>query len=460
MSRLISLGALASLALAAGCTVVGYPGGEPGSTAPVGTTPPEIDPSARAPAPDTPDPEPGGTGRAPRRFDEVRGLWVVRFSLATPESVRAAVESAAGAGFNTLLVQVRGRGDAVHPTAIEPRLEALAGAPQGFDPLALVLEEAHARGMAVHAWVNVNVVTDLRRVPDDPRHLARAHPEALMVPRELAGELASRSPFDPRYVERLMDWARAHGDRVEGLYAAPWSAAVRERVEAVAVDLVERYDLDGIHLDYIRYPGPDFDYSAGSIAAFRDWAAPRVSPEQRRAHDRAAALEPVAWPDREPQLWAEFRREQVTRTIERVNFAVKTRRPWIMVSAAVLPDTIEARRDRFQDWPEWARAGLLDAVAPMAYAPDDVRFRVQMAQAVAAAPQVDVWAGIGSYLTGLEGTLRKIAIARDLGTEGVVLFSYDWVVSPEGGGGPRFLEQVGRFLMRCTTPGAVRLSRC
>jgi hypothetical protein len=63
-------------------------------------------------------------------------------------------------------------------------------------------------------------------------------------------------------------------------------------------------------------------------------------------------------------------------------------------------------------------------------------------------PQVEVWAGIGSYLTGLQGTLRKILIARDLGSEGVVLFSYDWAVSPEGGGGASFLDRVGRALTR------------
>ena len=94
---------------------------------------------------------------------------------------------------------------------------------------------------------------------------------------------------------------------------------------------------------------------------------------------------------------------------------MKTRRPWVAVSAAVTPDTLAARRDRFQDWPAWARAGLLDAVAPMAYAVEDARFRDQVAQGVGAAPGVEVWAGIGSYLTGLDGTLRKILIAREPG---------------------------------------------
>jgi uncharacterized lipoprotein YddW (UPF0748 family) len=114
-----------------------------------------------------------------------------------------------------------------------------------------------------------------------------------------------------------------------------------------------------------------------------------------------------------------------------------------MVSAAVLPDTIDARRDRLQDWPNWARAGLLDAVAPMAYTRDDGRFRGQIEGVMAAVPGTEVWAGIGSYLAGLKGTITKISIARELGSRGVLLFSYDWAVSPSGEGEEGFLGLVG-----------------
>ena len=127
-----------------------------------------------------------------------------------------------------------------------------------------------------------------------------------------------------------------------------------------------------------------------------------------------------------------------------MNFAVKTRRPWMVVSAAVFPDVAEARSARGQDWAAWGRSGLLDAVAPMIYTDDDARFRAQVGEVAAALPGVEVWAGIGTYLTGLQGTLRKIAIARDAGTHGVVLFSYDWTIDPQGGGGEAFLDRIGR----------------
>jgi uncharacterized lipoprotein YddW (UPF0748 family) len=359
--------------------------------------------------------------------------------------VRAAVDRAARAGFNTLLVQARGRGDAYYASTLEPRGAAITG-PAGFDPLASVIAAAHARGMAVHAWVNVALVADASTVPAAPAHLARAHPEALMVPRSLARELARLPPYDPRYAQRLIAWSRENSDRVEGLYASPAHPAVRERTVAVALDLVDRYDLDGIHFDYIRYPGPDFDYSAGALAAFREWAVPLVGDERRRRLDRAAASNPFVWPDSLPSQWGDFRRQQVTSLLERAYLAVKTRRPWLVVSAAVHPDPVEARSGRMQDWPGWARAGLLDAVAPMAYTADRRTFREQLGRAIAAAPRTEMWAGIGAYLAGLPGSLDALATARELGAHGIMFFSYDWAVSAEGGGGEAFLDRVGRSL--------------
>ena len=438
MKRLVSC-LLGVALLVSGCTRVGTRRSETPSvrTGPIGVAIPD---AVGAPSQETLS----GTTHPLLRFGEVRGLWVVRFSLATPASVQQVVDRASSAGFNTLVVQARGRGDAFYTSALEPRGGALASQPAAFDPLQEIITAAHARGMGVHAWVNVNVVSDLISVPTDPRHIVDAHPEALMVPRALAPELLGMNPRDPRYVERLLSWSQENDNRVEGLYSSPASAFVRERVAAVTADLVERYDLDGVHLDYIRYPAPDFDYSAGALASFRDWATTRLDADRRRRLDRAADRDPLAWADSLPELWGTFRREQVTGLLQRIHLGVKTRRPWVWLSAAVLPDTVDARRDRFQDWPAWARAGLLDAVAPMAYTSEDSRFRSQMEGVTAAVPGTEVWAGIGSYLTGLDGTLSKISIARQLGSSGVLLFSYDWAVSSSGGGGEGFLQRVGR----------------
>src|SRR5688572_17576721 len=82
---------------------------------------------------------------------QTRALWVTRTTLASPAAIKQMVAAAEAGGFNTLLVQVRGRGDAYYSGTIEPRAAELAGKPT-FDPLATVIAEAHAAGIKVHAW--------------------------------------------------------------------------------------------------------------------------------------------------------------------------------------------------------------------------------------------------------------------------------------------------------------------
>ena len=86
-------------------------------------------------------------------------------------------------------------------------------------------------------------------ISSDPTHLVNERPELLAVPRELAGELYDVDPASPRYVERLVEHALANRGQIEGLYSSPSAPEVKERVYSVATDLVERYEIDGIHLD-------------------------------------------------------------------------------------------------------------------------------------------------------------------------------------------------------------------
>jgi uncharacterized lipoprotein YddW (UPF0748 family) len=85
-----------------------------------------------------------------------------------------------------------------------------------------------------------------------------------------------------------------------------------------------------------------------------------------------------------------------------------------------------AIRSRFQDWPEWLARGVLDAVCPMAYTVDSRVFRQQVAEAGARiGPGQAVWAGVGAYRLAVDGILEKIALAREAGAAGVVLFSHE-----------------------------------
>jgi uncharacterized lipoprotein YddW (UPF0748 family) len=348
--------------------------------------------------------------------------------MTSEQQIRAMVQNAAEAGFNTLIVQVRGRADAYYLSAIEPRAEGMVGPPD-FDPLALTIEEAHRRGMAVHAWVNTHLVWGPAELPQSPEHLVHAHPEWLAVPRPLARELHGMNPRSPLYVAALSRYAADRPETVEGLYSSPSHPEVRARVRAVWADLVARYDLDGMHFDYIRFPSTDFDYSAGALERFRDWAAPGQTADRVAELDSAASSNPLAWTSALPREWADFRREQITSLVAEIYQGVKAARPDLVVSAAVVADRQIAHDVRFQEWERWLADGILDVAVPMVYTASNQQFTDHVRAARhAAGSRGRVWAGIGAYLNSVDGTIAKIDVARRLDAGGLVLFSYDWLV--------------------------------
>ena len=343
-----------------------------------------------------------------RPFDEVRALWVVRTALASPDQVREMVEEAAGSGVNTLLVQVRGRGDALYASSLEPRAEHLLDDPS-FDPLQLVIEEAHARGLAVHAWVNTYLVWGPVAPPRSPVHLVNANPEWLAVPRSLGRELYERNPRDPRYLRRLTEHAWDNKETVTGLFASPSHPGVQARVQAIWLELATNYDLQGIHFDYVRLPSPDFDYSRGALDRFRAWVRPHLSSERYADLVRASTSDPYAMADALGDLWDQFRRGQVTALVRRIYRSVKEVRPDLIVSAALVPDPKEARVKRYQSWWSWLADGFLDVAVPMAYTTDHEQFDAWVEEArVSAGARERVWVGVGAY---------KNPVAEDAATD-------------------------------------------
>jgi uncharacterized lipoprotein YddW (UPF0748 family) len=374
---------------------------------------------------------------------ETRALWVLRTSLVSPESITALVGHARANGFNTLLVQVRGRGDAYYTGGLEPRAIQLAQQPASFDPLAEVLRAARAGGLRVHAWVNVSLIASAVDVPRASDHLAIRRPDWLMVPRDLAQELGRMDPAHPRYLSRLAQWTRGRTNEVEGLYTSPIPPGAVTHLTGIVTDLVRRYPLDGVHFDYVRYPSDRFDYSRAALQAFRAAIDPTLPAPTRRTLTARAAKDPLAYPDALPEDWRRFRLTRMTGLLTSLSEAVRRERPDALVSVAVKADIRDALRHRLQEWPRWLENGLVDAAAPMAYTADARRFADQIAEARAIGGGRQVWAGIGAYRLSPAATLLHIEAARRLRADGIVLFSYDSLVDPAQAA-PDYLTIVGR----------------
>jgi uncharacterized lipoprotein YddW (UPF0748 family) len=292
-----------------------------------------------------------------------KALWVVRDKITTKSAIDDLMADATTRGIHDVVVQVRGRGDAYYASTLEPRAETLA---DGFDPLAHLVRSGAAVGVRVHAWGNVFFVWSSRdgALPKAPQHLVNRHPDWLLR----AGGVKYLDPVGGS------DW--------EGIYIDPKNVEAREHTLAVFTDLVSRYQVEGFHYDYVRYPQVTY---AGS-------------PENQTA---------------------------VTALVSEGARRLRAARPGIVISAAVFPDPDVARERVLQRWPEWAEAGLIDVLCPMAYRRDTAEVARLLTKARAAAPGTRMWGGLMAY-AGERTLLREqVRAAAHAGCEGAILFAYD-----------------------------------
>ena len=376
-----------------------------------------------------------GQAQATKLDSEVRALWVVRTTLTSPDKIHQLVNAAADNGFNTLIVQIRGRGDAYYNSRVEPRAAELKDQPVSFDPLAMTIAEAHRRGLKVHAWINTNLLANLDTLPADPKHVYNRHPEWLAVPKPVAAELFKMKPRDPLYRQKIVEWSKANRGELEGVYTGPANPKVKDHIFNIWMDVLKRYRVDGLHFDYVRFASPDFDYSRTSLDAFEKWLKSKMTaPARAELNERLkqSPQNPLLAVETFPAKFADFQRAQVTALVERIYRAVKKRRPEVLVSAAVFANDENAYTRRFQDWRRWLQMGILDVACPMAYTTDTAVFRkqIEVATSTAHAANRRVWAGIGAYRIPSDSAVEKINVARELNTQGFILFSYDFTARP------------------------------
>jgi len=274
-------------------------------------------------------------------------VWISRFEYCEysptrdQDSIRSyianAIDKAAQANFNMVFFQVRGNGDAYYTPGREPwgsLLTDTLGKDPGWDPLAFALERAHARGLELHAWINAFPVWRGSEPPPEtkPRSPYLKHPEWLVC--DIAG---TPQPLSEHYVS-----------------FSPGIPAVHDYIIDVVKDIVQRYDVDGIHFDYVRYP--------------------EKSPEKGFSHDSISVARFNSQEGNPYRLeWEDWQREQLNQFVYRAYNELTTLKPELKVSAAVIGSYNEggwnAYYSVYQDPRRWVELGKLDFITPMMYWP-------------------------------------------------------------------------------------------
>jgi uncharacterized lipoprotein YddW (UPF0748 family) len=245
-----------------------------------------------------------------------------------------------------------------------------------------------------------------------------------------------------------MRYARARAADLEGVYLSPTTAGAVEYTNSVVRDVVQRYPVDGVHLDYLRYPGEDFDYGREALGAFRHSLAAGLPAVDVQRYDARLAAEPLFYTETFREEWRTFRLDRLTTLLSDLRQTVKAARPDATVSVTVGADPADAAARRLQDWGRWLSLDLLDVICPTASTTDAAAFASQIATAQIAAGRHGLWAGIGAYRLSSEQTIENILAARRLGVGGVVLFSYDSLIAPARASG--YLTQLGKAAFSTT----------
>ena len=292
------------------------------------------------------------------------------------------------ANFNTVLFQTRLRGDVIYPSYFESYAACLTGKVgrnPGYDPLQFAIDECHKRGLALHAWIVSIPIGSKRQV----RLLGR-------------NSVVSKHPS----MCKLFDgnW-----------YLDPGDPASSDYLSHIVQEIVTRYDVDGIHFDYMRYPehGKRFpDYRS-----YRKYG--------KNSHGKKIPLD-------------EWRRDNITRIVRRLYKEIKSVKPWVIVSSSPIGKYNDTKRYRSFGWnayqevhqeaQAWLKEGIHDALFPMMYFKDNHFFPFALDWKEQSNHRWIV-PGLGIYFLEtkanewqLDDVIRQLHFTRDQGLEGQAYF--------------------------------------
>jgi uncharacterized lipoprotein YddW (UPF0748 family) len=277
----------------------------------------------------------------------LRAVFVTAAQLGSADAPRRILAAAMADGFDTVFVPIT--------------LDGATGA--AAEALDSVIREAHERGLRVHGSIQVLKAARADELPSSRDHVIYRNPQWLMVPRELGIEMLNVDPRSPDYIGRLARWTRANSYRADGLYLSALQPDAADYIVTAVKRLLVRFPVDGVHLEGLRFPGPEFDYNRRSQDAFRQERRLFLDTAARTRLDEVETIDPFGYTEEFSDEWRRFRTTRLTALVAQIRTAVRSIRPEAVVSATVLAGAERALNEHLQDWQTWLDNGFVDALA-------------------------------------------------------------------------------------------------
>ncbi|MDP8269266.1 MAG: family 10 glycosylhydrolase [Candidatus Tenebribacter davisii] len=261
-------------------------------------------------------------------YAQIRAVWVPIWEITTPEKVDKIITDLNKNNVNQLIVQIRYRGDAAYqPNKVsnfyentEKQYHAIKDSL--FDPLNYIISRNDNPELEIHAWFPVFAITGHELANLHPEHIYFTHPE---------------------WVTCDFSQEKMNYESYMGAFLDPGIPQVQEYTKNVILDIVSNYKIDGIQLDYIRYPDSHFGFSKLALEAYKN---------------------DVKFQDAD--AWKQWKEDQITNFMRSIYSDIKKISPEVQVTAAVISNLDEA--DRYsQNWIKWLQDDLLDKAYLMEY---------------------------------------------------------------------------------------------
>ncbi|WP_161627222.1 family 10 glycosylhydrolase [Fictibacillus gelatini] len=344
---------------------------------------------------------------------EYRAFWVDMFhdGAKTPNQVDQLIKDAQNNNVNTIFLQVRRRGDAYYLNSVEPKTED-PYLQDGYDPLADLIQKAHSANpkIQVHAWFAMMPIWNKSTPPKDPNHIFNAH--------------GMTQSSENNWLSKTYTGSYVNGS---DYVIDPGQPDAVNYTRDVIMRVVRNYDVDGIHMDLVRYMGEDWGYNDISVERYN------------KAYKKSGLPQPS------DPTWKQWRRDQVSNMVRKIYTSVQRVKPSVTVSAATIawgdgPKTKDdwnqssTMNSALQDWQSWLEEGAIDIAVPMNY------FREYDSNQQAYYEHWLEWeknhqgkrmtlSGVGIYLNSIQESLSQIKKAqapsstgKQLG--GISLYSY------------------------------------
>jgi uncharacterized lipoprotein YddW (UPF0748 family) len=348
------------------------------------------------------------------------GTWITVFSEArvmeSRQNVDKMLDVCENSGISDIYLQIYRSDKAYYNSDIADRspFEALK-AKAGIDTVKYLLDRAHAKGIKVHAWLNMLCLSQ-----NETSGVVKRYGQDILTKDEFG-----RTPLRGKGTGDALD---KYYQREDQLFLEPGDVRVRKYVVSLAEEVIRKYPgFDGLHLDYIRYPaavpfmpgarfipqGLYYGYTKANLAAFT--AATGLDPRTMNKNFENS------------KKWDDWHRNSVTAIVRETSQKARALNPGLKISCTTVASPERTYYVTAQDWNKWLKDKLVDYIVPMNYSEDPYVVDLNSRAMIYSAPGKKVYMGLGAYMLTQKPEVLKAQIkaTKKLSPEGIVIFAYD-----------------------------------